>query len=131
MSFWISGSAAAILYVLACLGGATLLRTRIAALQRLGIPDCIMAGVIGLVLGPSVSGLVRIDTSVLESVVYHGLALIFITVGLQRPSKTGNSGGGKSMAFAIPFLAVMQGFIGLALVLLISAITAEALHPGF
>jgi ESS family glutamate:Na+ symporter len=131
MSFWTSGSAAAILYVLACLGGATLLRTRIAALQRLGIPDCIMAGVIGLVLGPSVSGLVRIDTSVLESVVYHGLALIFITVGLQRPSKTGNSGGGKSMAFAIPFLAVMQGFIGLALVLLISAITAEALHPGF
>jgi ESS family glutamate:Na+ symporter len=131
MAFWSSGAASAILYVLACLGGATFLRTRIGALQRLGIPDCILAGVIGLTLGPSVSGLVSIDTSVLESVVYHGLALIFITVGLQRPSKGGSSGGGKSMAFAIPFLAVMQGFIGLSLVLIISAITAEALHPGF
>ena len=131
MSFWSSGAAGAILYVLACLGGATLLRTRIAALHRLGIPDCILAGVIGLILGPSVSGLVNIDTSVLESVVYHGLALIFITVGLQRPAKGGSSAGGKSMAFAIPFLAVMQGFIGLSLVLIISAITAEALHPGF
>lgn len=131
MSFWDSGAATAVLYVLACLGGATFLRTRFTALQRLGIPDCILAGVLGLILGPSVSGIVQIDTGVLESLVYHGLALIFITVGLQRPSKTGNSGGGKSMAFAIPFLAVLQGFIGLCLVLLISAITAEALHPGF
>ncbi len=131
MSFWSSGVAGAVLFVLACLGGATFLRSRVDALQRLGIPDCIVAGVIALGVGPGGLGWVSIDTAVLESGVYHGLALIFITVGLQRPPAGRAGGGGQSMAFAIPFLAVLQGFLGLLLVLGISAAQGSPLHPGF
>jgi len=131
MSFWSSGVAGATLFVLVCLGGAALLRSRSRGLQRLGVPDCILAGMLGLLVGPGGFGLVAVDTSVLESAVYHGLALIFITVGLQRPPVGRVGGGGRSMAFAIPFMAVLQGLVGLLLVLALTVTMGQALHPGF
>jgi len=131
VAFWESGAVLAGLFVLSMLGLASLCRARIAAVERLGIPDCILAGMLGLLVGPGGLGWVSIDSGVLESAVYHGLALVFIAVGLQEAPAGRKGGGGRSMAFAIPFMAVMQGLLGLLMVLLLTAVLGAALHPGF
>ncbi len=131
MAFWDSGVVTATLFVLSMLGLAGFCRYRISAVERLGIPDCILAGVLGLLLGPGGGGWVSIDTGVLESAVYHGLAIVFIAVGLQEAPAGRQGGGGRSMAFAIPFMAVMQGLLGLLMVLVLTAVLGAALHPGF
>ncbi len=103
------------------------LRNRISILQRIGIPDAIVAGAMGLALGPSVLDVAPFDTEQLETLVYHGFAVVFIAVGLQRAAKGSKSGATRSVMVAIPFVAVIQvtiGFLGVALF-------AGALHPGF
>ena len=49
------------------------------------IPFSILAGVIGFTLQNV--GLFELDQSALERIVYHGLALTFIGIGLQKPPK--------------------------------------------
>lgn len=131
MQFWQSGVAVSGLLLGALLLAAELLRRGVRPLGALGIPASIIGGVVGLLLGPSVAGVIPLDQSVLESVVYHGLAVVFIAIGLQSPPVGRQSGGAASMAFAIPFLAVLQGLLGLGAVLLLGIAAGEHMHPGF
>ena len=111
--------------------GATVLRRSLVPLQRLGIPDSIVAGCVGLVLGPGLLGILPLDTGTLESIVYHGLAILFIAVSLRSPTQGKGGGGAISYAFSIPVLALVQALIGLLVVLGIALFTREKSHPGF
>ncbi len=130
MLFWESGLVFNVLLIAGFLGVASLLRRAIKPLQTLAIPACIMAGVLGLALGPGGADAVSYDYGMLESMVYHGLAIIFIAIGLQKPAKGMRAGGAASMAFAIPTMAVFQGFIGLGTVLVMGYVAGEMMHPG-
>lgn len=139
MRFWDSPAISTVLIVAALLLAASLLRTSIPPLRRLGIPDSMVAGFAGLVLGTWATGLLTadgsevhpligllaLDVGTLELIVYQGLAVIFIAVGLQEPVKTKGGSGARSVAFALPMFAAIQGIVGLSIA------AALALHPGF
>jgi len=130
LKFWEGGAPLSLILLATLLSVAAILRRVIPGLNRLKIPDSMVAGLIGLALGPSALGWLPINQEVLEKVVYHGLAVLFIAVSLQSPAKGKNSAAGvKSMAFGIPMMAVLQGMLGLVLVLIWSA-SVEMIHPG-
>ncbi len=103
-------------------------------LRRLGIPASILAGVLGLLLGPEVVALLPLSTDVLESGVYHALGIVFIALSLQAPRKAADgtkaSSSGRSMAFGITAMVALQTVIGLALVMGLGLL-GDAVHPGF
>ena len=130
MAFWESGLVFDALIVAALLFVAATLRKIIPPMRALGVPDSMVAGFIGLVCGPTALALLPFDPETLASFVYHGLALVFIAVSLQSPAKGKGGGGATSVAFAIPFFAVLQGLVGLLAVLAFSAFVVEKMHPG-
>jgi ESS family glutamate:Na+ symporter len=125
--FWESGAALTALTIVVLLLGCELLARLVPGLRRLGLPLAILAGVVGLVLGEQVLGLVHLDVGLLESVVYHGLALVFIALGLQAPQEGERSKGALSMTFAIVTIMATQAALGLGIVLVLDS----TLHPGF
>ena len=130
MKFWEGGAPLSLILIATLLSLAAVLRRVIPGMNRMKIPDSMIAGLLGLALGPSVLGWLPINQDVLEKVVYHGLAVLFIAVSLQSPKGGENSAAGvKSMAFGIPMMAVLQGIIGILLVLIWSA-SVELIHPG-
>jgi len=132
VDFWTGPVLRTAMILLLLLGAGELLRRGVPGLKGLGIPSCILAGVLGLALGPSAAGLLPFDVSVLESLVYHALAVVFIAVGLQpAEAVAGPVGPGvRSFTFGIPLMQSLQIALGLGLVLLIGAVGVAAPHPG-
>ncbi len=132
MNYWETPGVAGLILVCVLLLGTRAARVGLAGDRPVPIPDALLAGVLGLVLGPSVLGLVPFDPEDLEPIVYHGLALTFIAFGL-RASGSDAGPGRKSvrgLTFAIPLASFAQGALGLAFVLAWSAALGP-LHPGF
>lgn len=103
-------------------------------LRRLGVPTSILAGVLGLLLGPELMGLLPLSTEVLEAGVYHALGIVFIALSLQSPRRQQGGGAarhsGRSMAFGITFMVALQTVVGLALVMGLGLL-GDDVHPGF
>ncbi|MFV8752164.1 hypothetical protein ACNOYE_16575 [Nannocystaceae bacterium ST9] len=116
MEYWTGGVVQDLLYVIVLLALASGLRHAIAPMRKLGVPDALVAGALGMALGPSGVDLLPFSSARLELVIYHLLAIVFIGVTLQSPP-TGKAGGAaRSIAFAIPAVAVLQCFVGMACV---------------
>jgi len=130
MLYWESGTVFTLLLVGVLLLLGTLV-TRLGPLARLGIPVSILAGVLGLLLGPDLAGILPLDRDLLELVAYHGLAVSFIAISLQNPPVGRRGGGAVSIAFAVPFMGAIQGLFGLLSVLLLGLVMGTVLHPGF
>mgnify|MGYP000220801082 CR=1 FL=1 len=132
MSFWESPALITALVIAGLLALAEALRG-VPAVRRTAVPACILAGILGLVLGPDVADVLPVDRSILESVVYHGLAIVFIAVALQSPpqSTAGLGASVKAFSFAIPVMITLQTAVGLAAVLALGLLAGEAMHPGF
>jgi glutamate:Na+ symporter, ESS family len=132
MEFWIGGWVQDLLIIISLIAIAAGLRRNIAPLQKLGIPDALIAGVLGVVFGPAVLGVLPFSAAHLEVFIYHALALVFITVGLQTPPAGSRSGTARSIAFAIPAIATLQAIVGLVCVLVWNAAHGgPELHTGF
>lgn len=131
MQYWQGGALPNLLFLCALLFIAAAVRRAVPLVSRWAIPDSVIAGGLGFVLGTSVLDVVPFfNPKILETVVYHGLAVLFITVGLQAPVKGAKSGEARSIAMGIPVLALVQGIVGLGVVLLWAG-SANPLHPGF
>ena len=107
------------------------LRKCVPILRNLGIPSSIIAGVFGLLLGPSLCEIIPLNMDVLKLIVYHGLALVFISIGLQRPPKTASTPDAMSMGFAIGAMAALQGLVGMLLTVILGFMSGSLIHPGF
>ncbi len=130
MRFWEGGAPLTLILVAVLLAVAGGLRTWLPAVGRLWVPDSMVAGFLGLLLGPSFLAWLPIQQDVLEQVVYHGLALLFITVSLRTPAQAGATASGvRGFAFALPMVVIVQSIVGLILVFVWSAF-ARPLHPG-
>lgn len=70
---------------------ANIIRRKIGFIRRSLIPTAVLAGFILLIL--KTSGLLKMNTSFLESVTYHALALGFIALSLRIPEKSAESSG--------------------------------------
>lgn len=132
MDFWVGGYVQDLLIIISLIAVAAGLRRAIPPLQRLGMPDALIAGLLGVVFGPAVLGLLPFTAAHLELVIYHALALVFIAVGLQAPPPGKRSGTVRSIAFAIPAIATLQAIVGLGCVLVWNAAQGgPELHTGF
>ena len=76
-----------------------------------------MSGIFLLLIGPQLLNLLFVDTLALEAVVYHGLALTFIAIGLRAPPSGSNTHNTIAMGLAMPLMAVAQGAVGLSIIL--------------
>ena len=97
---------------------ANFLRQRFRFIRKSLMPIAVLAGF--LLLAAKYTGLVRLDTELLEMLVYHGIALGFIAMSLRvPPEKTrggGNLTGLKSGAIIVSTYMV-QGVTGLLITL--------------
>lgn len=130
MQFWEGGAIANLLFLGCFLLLAVGVRKLLPIVDRWAVPDSVIGGTLGFLLGPSIFGLLPIDQRLMETLAYHGLAIAFVAVGLQEPNRQKKAGGARSFIFGIPALALVQGIAGLLFVLAWSA-TVTQLHPGF
>jgi ESS family glutamate:Na+ symporter len=131
MSFWQDSGIVQLLMIAGLLLLAAGVRRLVQRFWDIVMPDSMVAGLIGLILGPSLLAVLPFDTDFLEKVVYHALAIVFIAIGLQTPVKAKATGNARSMAIGIPLLAMLQGAVGLTVVLCWAAIRGGPVFPGF
>lgn len=129
MRFWSGLEVFDLLLLCAMLIAARMLAARVPGYQKLALPPAVLAGFLGLAVGPSGFGLVELDAHTIEAVVYHGLAIVFLAMTLRPRGKTTSARGGTSMGFAIPWITSGQAVYGLGLVLAWNAVLG-VLHPG-
>lgn len=132
MQFWSGGFVQGLIIIIGLIAVAAALRKLLPPLQRLGMPDALIAGGLGMLLGPAGLGWLPFSPEHLEILIYHLLALVFIAVSLQSPAPGKRSKTALSIAFAIPAIATFQGVIGLACVLGWNGLAGgPELHTGF
>lgn len=97
---------------------ATFARRHIRLLQRFLVPNNLIAGILGLLLGMNGLALLDLQSARLGAYVYHLLALLFIALSLRSPQK---KLGLTSVKFGLVFLMVylVQGLVGLGLAFLL------------
>jgi ESS family glutamate:Na+ symporter len=131
MVFWQDSGIVQLLMIAGLLLLAAGIRRLVQRRWDIVMPDSMVAGVIGLILGPSLLAVLPFDTAFLEKVVYHALAIVFIAISLQTPVKAKATGNARSMAIGIPLMAMLQGAVGLSVVLIWSAMRGAPVFPGF
>lgn len=130
MQYWQSGIVFDLLILAVLLGLAMLLVRTFGVLRRLAVPHAIVAGLLGLALGPSGAGLLPTDIEAMELIVYHAFAIMFIAVGLQAAPRARKPGSAMSLAVGNATIGVLQAIVGLAFVAL-WIFVVQPLHPGF
>lgn len=108
---------------------ATLLRRYVSLFQRFLIPNSLIAGIIGLLLGAQVLDWIPFDADRMGTWVYHLLALMFICVGLY-PSGNEHSRGAVHLGFMQVTVMLIQGIAGLTVALLVMATWVPDLNPA-
>jgi ESS family glutamate:Na+ symporter len=87
-------------------------------LNRIVLPTALLGGIIGLAFSDVfIPGSYVIDVDVMTAIVYHALALGFISLSLKR-TKTDNKKKVWSTGMVITSTYALQGFIGILMVLL-------------
>ena len=95
-----------------------ILKKNVPFLNRIVLPTALLGGIIGLLLSSVfIPWSYNIDVEVMTAIVYHALALGFISLTLKR-TKTDNKRKVWSTGMVITSTYALQGFIGILLVLL-------------
>lgn len=129
MQFWTDTAVLDLLWLGLFLFVAQAANRRSDLLRRLALPPVLVAGGLGLLLGPGGLGLLGLHAPVLESLAYHGLGIVFVAMGLQPPPPGAATGDARSAGYAVTFFTVAQGILGLVLVG-IASLVGPAVHPG-
>jgi len=149
VQYWQDGGVVTLLFVALLILAARQLHRSVSFIRALAVPPVLVAGLAGLALGGGGLGLVPLQSDILEQVVYHSLPIIYIAMGLRRSKERGEavratSGGVvtrirqlvsgippavRSIGLGIPILAMVQGVVGLLVVLAWNGTLGE-LHPG-
>ena len=130
MVFWEGVIVWQVLLVAMLLWLGDLVGRSVPGLSRLAIPSALIGGCMGLAMGPDVLGLLPLDRATLESGVYHGLGVLFITVGLGALDGRAVGRGFRSWSRAVPLVGGVQMLVGSVMVGL-TALLATAPHPGW
>ncbi len=138
MNFWDFEEWSFIITLSLLLGGmmaANVLRRVIKPIRQSLIPSSVLGGFLLLILGflyKKATGNTLMDTSILESLTYHGLGLGFVAISLKSgDSKRNKSVQKDTLNYGIITVAtyILQSVIGLAITLGLSFSVAELL-PG-
>ena len=112
------------------LGLATYLKRSLRIFERFFIPNAIIAGFIGLLLGPQVLNLVGFNSDHLGNIVYHLMSVGFIALALKDRSREKNKDV-INTGFFIVNGYVLQGIVGFGLSLLLAFTVMPGLFPVF
>lgn len=104
---------------------ATLGRRYVPLFQRYLLPNCLIAGFTGLILGPELLGVVNFSLDRMEVYVYHLLTLTFISIGLQ-----GAAGKRTRGAINFGFIQIMSFLLQVITGLLIALLVWYLLNPN-
>lgn len=119
-----------ILVVALFLGLATYLKRSIRLFEKFFIPNAIIAGFLGLLLGPQVLNLVQFDPNHLGNIVYHLMSVGFISLALKDRKREKNKDI-VNTGFFIVSGYVFQGILGFGLSLLMAFTIFPNLFPVF
>ncbi|MDK2838870.1 MAG: glutamate:Na+ symporter, family [Thermosipho sp. (in: thermotogales)] len=98
---------------------AILLKRFIPFLKKIIIPNSILAGFLGFLLGPNLLNIVKIDVDFLGKIIYHLMAIGFIALALRKVEKNGQKGYlGAGLIIVGTYL--FQGILGVSLGFLIN-----------
>jgi len=107
----------------------TTLRRYVPFFQRFLIPNNILGGFFGLLVGSQVLGIIELDADRLGTYVYHFLALTFIAMGLRKEkTKWGKGPLSKTNITILCYLG--QGLSGLLIAMLLIKTVFPDLFPG-
>ena len=106
----------------------TIARARLPWFQRFLIPSNLIAGFVGLILGPELLNLIDFSPERMGVYVYHLLALTFVGVGLRHTG--GRSAGAIHIGFIRVLTYILQALIGIAVALLFLWLTSPELVPA-
>ncbi len=107
---------------------ATFLRSRLKFLQKLLIPNNILAGLLGLIFGHYIFNV--LDPDVLGNFVYHLLTAAYIAMGLRGSTVKRGYGAVTTMSIHCLIFA-LQGFVGLLFTLILISTYFPHLFPSF
>ncbi len=108
---------------------ATFMRRRVGLLQRYLIPNALVAGAIGLALGPEILAWVPLSIERMGAYVYHLLALTFICVGLKATSNK-RSFAAVHLGFMQVMCLLTQGIIGMTTLLMFYFLVDASISPA-
>ncbi len=125
-------------FISACLLIAVVLRRFLPFIRRFRIPDAIIAGFIGLAVGPSVlniippiRGVPTFQSGNLLALVYHLMAVGFIALALKSSEGKGRTRSAVSGGFYMVASYAIQGFIGLGVTMILMLTLFPDLFPTF
>ncbi|MFC2144697.1 sodium/glutamate symporter [Actinomycetota bacterium] len=112
---------------------AIILKRKIKFLQRFLIPTSIIGGFIGLILGAEVLNWIQLDVSRLGTIIYHLMAVGFISVALKErtsvPASHRRDNVNTGLAIISSYLT--QGILGFAITLSLAYTFLPKLFPPF
>ena len=117
----------AILNMLLIVG--VLCRWQISFFQHYLIPSSLIAGFLGLILGPELLGILNFQTERMGLYLYHLLAILFISIGLQKPESK-QSRGALHVGFLFVMSYLVQIIIGIGCMLLVASLFLPDLIPA-
>ncbi len=107
----------------------TLLRRYVGFFQRFLIPNSLIAGFLGLILGVELLGIIPFEPVRMGAYVYHLLALTFISVGLHK-SEQKHSFGVINLGFMQVIVMLIQGMVGLGIAVAVVLTLVPDLNPA-
>ena len=107
----------------------TLLRRYVGFFQRFLIPNSLIAGFLGLILGVELLGIIQFEPTRMGAYVYHLLALTFISVGLHK-SEQKHSFGVINLGFMQVSVMLIQGMVGLGIAVAVVLTLVPDLNPA-
>lgn len=117
----------------AFLGLGTLLKRKVPLFKKFLIPNAIIAGFIGMIVGPQVLNFVPNGSLLghnLEQIVYHAMAIGFISLALkERTREKGTEITNTGVGIVSTYL--MQGILGFSITLFMAFTFMKDLFPSF
>jgi len=104
-----------VIYVLILFGLAVLIKRLIPVFRRYLIPNSIIAGFFGLILGPNLLKILPLDPDTLGGIIYHLMAIGFISLSLRNPQKQKKDWNSMNAGLIIVTTYLIQGIFGFAM----------------
>jgi len=100
------------------MGIAMIIKKTIKPLNRILVPNSVLAGFLGMAFGPSGLGLINFSFDRLGNLVYHLMAIGFIAIALKK-RQTRSSRSAVNTGFLIAISYAIQGIVGFGIAMIL------------
>ena len=117
-------------FLFTLLGISLIIKAKIKFFKKHLVPTALFGGFLGLVLGPEILGWVPFDRLALEKMIYHFMAIGFISMALKKREKKSTENI-TNTGFAIVNTYILQAVLGLGITLILAATFIPGLFEPF